>query len=147
VLALNGLSTARSYTDPEPAAETGAIYTPRAPPSLEAIEPLQRIQEFHAARKEPIVNIPMVATSPKMQEVFRRIERVLQTTATVLITVEPATGKGMIASIIHDQGSRRQGPFIAMNCATIPETLLEAEFFSHIQRAAGAPSLLTGSPR
>jgi hypothetical protein len=127
-----------------PPAAAGAANTPSSPPSSDALEPVQRIQEFHAVREEPAVNISMVSQSPTMQEVFRRIERVLHTTATVLITEESGTGKGLIARIIHNQGSLRQGPFIAVSCAAIPERLLEAELFSHIELAAGGTLFVDG---
>jgi Nif-specific regulatory protein len=73
----------------------------------------------------------IIGESPKMQEVYRLVERVLNTTATVLLTGESGTGKDLIARIIHFQGPRAKGPFIAVNCAAIPETLLEAELFGY----------------
>ena len=66
-----------------------------------------------------------------MQEVSRLVERVLNTTATVLLTGESGTGKELIARVLHYQGPRAKGPFIAVNCAAIPETLLEAELFGY----------------
>jgi transcriptional regulator with PAS, ATPase and Fis domain len=66
-----------------------------------------------------------------MQEVYRLVERILHTTTTVLITGESGTGKELIARTIHSQGSRAKGPFIAVNCAAIPEALLEAELFGY----------------
>jgi Nif-specific regulatory protein len=73
----------------------------------------------------------IVGESPKMQEVYRLVELVLNTTATVLLTGESGTGKELIARVIHYQGPRAKGPFIAVNCAAIPETLLEAELFGY----------------
>ena len=73
----------------------------------------------------------LIGESPKMQEVYRLIERVLMTDATVLITGESGTGKELVAHIIHYQGPRAKGPFIAVNCAAIPEALLEAELFGY----------------
>ncbi|HSF31492.1 MAG TPA: sigma 54-interacting transcriptional regulator [Candidatus Tectomicrobia bacterium] len=127
-----------------PLAATGAVNTPSSPPSSDAIEPLQRFEEFHAVREEPMVNPSMVSQSPAMREVLRRLERVLHTTATVLIMGEPGTGKGLIARMIHDRGPRRQGAFIAVKCAAVAETLLEAELFSHMERAAGGTLFVDG---
>jgi Nif-specific regulatory protein len=73
----------------------------------------------------------LIGESPKMQEVYRLIERVLKTTERVLITGESGTGKELVAHIIHYQGPRAKGPFIAVNCAAIPEALLEAELFGY----------------
>ncbi|MFQ5553495.1 MAG: sigma 54-interacting transcriptional regulator [Thermoplasmata archaeon] len=73
----------------------------------------------------------LVGESPSMQGVYALVERVLDTTATVLITGESGTGKELIARVIHYKGPRPQGPFIAVNCSAIPETLLEAELFGY----------------
>jgi Nif-specific regulatory protein len=73
----------------------------------------------------------VVGESRRMQEVFRLVQRVLTTTATVLLTGESGTGKDLIARVLHYQGPRAKGPFIAVNCAAIPETLLEAELFGY----------------
>jgi Nif-specific regulatory protein len=78
----------------------------------------------------------LIGESPKMREVFRLVEGVLHTTATVLLTGELGTGKDFIARILHDQGPRAQGPFIAVNCAALPNTRLEAELFGD-ERGAG----------
>ena len=59
----------------------------------------------------------LVGEGPKMQEVYRLVELVLNTPATVLLTGESGTGKELIARVIHDQGPRAKGPFIAVNCA------------------------------
>jgi Nif-specific regulatory protein len=73
----------------------------------------------------------LVGESPSMQGVYALVERVLNTTATVLITGESGTGKELIARVIHYKGPRAHGPFIAINCSAIPETLLEAELFGY----------------
>ena len=78
----------------------------------------------------------LIGESPKIQEVARLVERVLRTTANVLLTGERGTGKGRLARIIHDQGPRAQGQFVAVNCAALPETLLEAELFGDERRAS-----------
>ena len=81
----------------------------------------------------------LIHKSPKMQEVARLLERVLRTTATVLLTGERGTGKVLIARILHAQGPRAHGPFITVNCAAIPELRLEAELFGDERGAfAGA---------
>ena len=73
--------------------------------------------------------------SPGMLEVERLAGKVAPTDSTVLITGESGTGKGMLARAIHDQGSRRVGPFVSVNCSAIPEQLLESEFFGHTKGA------------
>src|SRR6266852_5036203 len=73
----------------------------------------------------------LVGASKKMQEIFRLIEMVAPSTASVLITGESGTGKEMVARAIHDMSPRKNKPFVAINCTAIPETLIESEIFGH----------------
>jgi DNA-binding NtrC family response regulator len=66
-----------------------------------------------------------------MQQVYKLIGRVAGSDATVLITGESGTGKELVAQVLHRSSNRREGPFIAVNCAALPETLLESELFGH----------------
>ena len=70
-----------------------------------------------------------------MQEVIQRAELVAQTKSTVLITGETGTGKEMIARAIHHRSAQRDMPLIKVNCAAIPDTLLESELFGHVRGA------------
>ncbi len=72
---------------------------------------------------------PIVGASRAMQDVFKRIGRVAQSDATVLIVGESGTGKELVAHAIHMYSARASGPFVAVNCAAVPEPLLEAELF------------------
>jgi len=73
----------------------------------------------------------LVGTSAPMQEVYRLVELAAPTPAPVLITGESGTGKELAARTLHELSPRAQGPFVAVNCAAIPETLLESEIFGH----------------
>jgi DNA-binding NtrC family response regulator len=87
----------------------------------------------------------LVGSSKKMQEIFSLIERVAGNNVSVLITGESGTGKELVARTLHDLSPRKSKPFVAVNCAAIPETLIESEIFGHekgaftgaIERRAG----------
>jgi DNA-binding NtrC family response regulator len=78
-----------------------------------------------------IERIGIVGTSAKTMEVFEAIQRVAQTTTTVLITGETGTGKELVADAIHYNSPRRKNPLIKINCAAITETLMESELFGY----------------
>jgi DNA-binding NtrC family response regulator len=73
----------------------------------------------------------IIGNSKSMQDVFRSLERVVEANVTVSIRGESGTGKELLARSIHFNGLRKQKPFVAVNCAAIPESLLESELFGH----------------
>ncbi len=73
----------------------------------------------------------LIGKSPSMQTIYDLIERISASSNNVLITGESGTGKELVAKAIHYSGFRKGGPFIAVNCAAIPETLLESELFGY----------------
>ena len=73
----------------------------------------------------------LIGKSPSMQDIYNKIEQVADSRTTVLITGESGTGKELVAKALHYNSGRRERPFIALNCAAIPETLIESELFGH----------------
>jgi two-component system response regulator AtoC len=76
-------------------------------------------------------SIVMVGSSPAMQTIYKTIGRVASSDATVLITGETGTGKELVATLLHKRSTYARGPLIKVNCAALPETLLESELFGH----------------
>jgi len=94
--------------------------------------------------QEPPVH-GMIGSCPQMMELFRRIRKVAQTNSTVLINGESGTGKELVARAIHNLSSRESQEMISVNCAAIPENLIESELFGHEKGAfTGATATRTG---
>jgi DNA-binding NtrC family response regulator len=77
----------------------------------------------------------LVGQSRQMQEVFDKIRRAAPVDSTVLILGESGTGKELVAQALHHNSPRRKGPFVAVNCAAVPATLVESELFGHVRGA------------
>jgi DNA-binding NtrC family response regulator len=102
-------------------------------------------KEVEALRKGKAAPGGLVGRSPAMQEVFRKVATVASSDASVLLLGESGTGKELVARALHYNGPRAHGPFEAVNCASIPETLLESELFGHEKGAfTGAVRLKPG---
>ena len=100
-------------------------------------EILEKIQQAHALANAAPVGLTtdgedgLIAASPVMQAALIRAERIARTELSILITGETGTGKSMLARYIHEQGQRAAMPFVSLNCASVPEPLLESELFGH----------------
>jgi DNA-binding NtrC family response regulator len=100
---------------------------------------LQRLRNQHryllSERDEEFDHYGIVGRSRAMQDVILTLERVAETKSTVLITGETGTGKELVARALHDRSAQREMPLIKVNCAAIPDTLLESELFGHTRGA------------
>ena len=105
---------------------------------LEQIGALRGLREDNRALRSLVLGTGdklFAFKAPSMQAVERLVTRVAPTDSTVLVTGESGTGKGVVARRVHEISSRRDGPFVSVNCAAIPENLLESEFFGHTKGA------------
>jgi two-component system, NtrC family, response regulator AtoC len=84
-----------------------------------------------SVRADARARAAIIGESPQMQEVFKIIDKVADTPSTILITGESGTGKELVATALHGASGRRDKPFIKINCAAIPATLLESELFGY----------------
>lgn len=115
--------------------------------SVEARRALREENESLKRRVDRVIRLELlVAASPQMRKLLESVERLSQVRATVLVRGETGTGKELIALALHRQGPRRERPFVPVNCAAIPESLIESELFGHVRGAfTGADSMRKGA--
>jgi DNA-binding NtrC family response regulator len=120
----------------------GAYGYCRKPPSIRDLKAMLRRAYENSALKRKLETVQeqleavtrcdrMIGSSPQMRQVYEMVRRVAGLSAPVLVTGESGTGKELIASAIHNLGSRSARPYVAVSCGAIPETLIEAELFGH----------------
>ncbi|HEU4400611.1 MAG TPA: sigma-54 dependent transcriptional regulator [Candidatus Polarisedimenticolia bacterium] len=138
------------------AMRSGAFDYVQKPLSLEAIEmKIQRAMEHQRLvvrltsmtqpQGDPSDRYGLVGSSAAMKEIFRMIDKVAGSSATVLIQGETGTGKERVAEAIHRNSPRRDAAFVRMNCASLPDNLLESELFGHEKGAfTGADQMRIG---
>jgi DNA-binding NtrC family response regulator len=99
----------------------------------------QQLQKENVYLREKLGGKPqfpaLLGTSAAMEKLHSQIDRVAATSATVLITGESGTGKELVARAIHVHSLRKNGPFVPIDCSTIPETIIESELFGHLKGA------------
>ncbi len=93
----------------------------------------REVHDFHNEKRTFMGKI--IGAAPSMQELYRTIQNVCKTDATVFIVGQSGTGKELVARAMHENGPRNQKPFIAINCGAIPPNLLESELFGHVRGA------------
>jgi DNA-binding NtrC family response regulator len=99
--------------------------------AVERHETIREVKSLRRQLRDHGAFGPMIGSSPSMRKVYRGIEQAAPTSASVLISGDSGTGKELVAQTIHQLSPRAAGPFVAINCAAIPETLLESEIFGH----------------
>ncbi len=102
---------------------------------VEELDSLKRENQRLAAQQRARAGTTLIGTSGPMQVVIQMVSQVAPSEATVLIRGESGTGKELIAQAIHAESARKDGPFVAVNCGSIPEQLVESELFGHVRGA------------
>jgi len=152
VLIMTSYSSIRSAID---SMKLGAVdYIAKPFEHSELIESVAKVIREHAKTPQQSTDAPvefeppvhgMIGSCPQMMELFRRIRKVAHTNSTVLINGESGTGKELVARAIHNLSNRRAQEMISVNCAAIPENLIESELFGHEKGAfTGATATRTG---
>src|SRR2546426_8543585 len=104
-----------------------------------------RMASMTEPRSDPSDRYGLVGNSPAMQEIFKVIDKVAASSATILIQGETGTGKERVAEAIHRNSPRHDAAFVCMNCASLPDNLLESELFGHEKGAfTGADQMRIG---
>lgn len=98
---------------------------------FEHITLASKVRELEETKGSADTRDRIVGQGPAMQRIYKTIGRVAASDATVLVTGETGTGKELVANVIHTNSTRRTGPLIKVNCAALPDTLLESELFGH----------------
>ena len=98
---------------------------------VERLETLREVKSLRRQLREHGAFGSMIGNSPEMRKIYSVIEQAAPTSASVLLTGESGTGKELVAQAVHQLSPRASFPFVAINCAAIPETLLESEIFGH----------------
>ncbi len=112
------------------------LLKPFTPDTIETIidkagEHLTMLNENNYYRQQSGVDSDIIIESQSMKKIMDNIAQISQSNASVMITGESGTGKEVIAQAIHSKSTREKGPYIKVNCAAVPETLIETEFFGH----------------
>jgi len=98
---------------------------------VERLETMREVKALRRQLREHGTFGSLIGNSPEMRKIYSIVEQAAPTGASVLITGESGTGKELVAQMIHQLSPRASFPFVAINCAAIPETLLESEIFGH----------------
>ena len=113
--------------------------------AFERIRLVRENKVLHKKLAENAVIPTMIGDHPKIREIFRIVAKIAPTGSTVLVYGESGTGKELVARAIHDGSPRKDAPFFAINCAAIPDSLMESELFGHEKGAfTGASSREVG---
>jgi transcriptional regulator with GAF, ATPase, and Fis domain len=120
------------------ALEALTVFTAQASLLVQNAMLLDSLRRENVALKEEVQSKQygeLIGAGASMREVYRRIEKVAATDISVLVSGDTGTGKEVVAREIHRRSPRAQGPFVAVNCGAIPESLLESELFGHVKGA------------
>ncbi len=126
-----GLEVAVADDQGDPGGEVAVWPTEVGPDTVERVRNAVRAEEAVKRQRGPAGLASLIGQSQEMRRVFDTLEQVSATDASVLVRGETGTGKELVARVVHSLSARRDRPFVAVNCAALPESLVESELFGH----------------
>ncbi|HTJ46093.1 MAG TPA: sigma-54 dependent transcriptional regulator [Kofleriaceae bacterium] len=130
-LKAGGIEVAVAEDQRDPGGEVAVWPTEVGPDTIDRVRNAIRAEDAVRRQRGPVGLASLIGQSTAMRRVFDTLEQVAGTDATVLVRGETGTGKELVARVLHSLSTRRDRPFVAVNCAALPESLIESELFGH----------------
>src|SRR5262249_36850076 len=130
-LRAGGIEAAVAEEQHDPGGDVTVWPTDVGPETIDRVRNALRVEDAVRRQRGPVGLASLIGQSTAMRRVFDTLDQVASTDATGLLRGETGTGKEVVARVLHSLSARRDRPFVAVNCAALPESLVESELFGH----------------